>query len=318
MAKLKAVDFLARSSEDQAAESIILLTGEDLLLKEVVIESFARSAGMWPDLVERLEILDARNLLGEWREGSLMGPRFLKVSTPGKLKNPSALLELAQNTEDKMAIVPNAAWQGTSQLEFAKRSCEIECKEVKSSKEKQKLIKVRAKQLGLDLSDDMLKAIADRIDSTEDLEITVTTLILLSRTSQELNVKDVTAVAGDPVKYRDTTRSILMGNTARLTADILDGDPLPTLVTGINVLIKLYSWLIEEGGEEEESKALDRLKIHKRHAKLWKDVRKKFSPQLIRSVLDKWVSVYQEIRIGDDTAWREKLRISILGLNPKQ
>jgi DNA polymerase III delta subunit len=130
-------------------------------------------------------------------------------------------------------------------------------------------------------------------------------------------VKEVIAVTGEPTKFKDTTRALIRGNTVRLTRELLEGDPLPTLVTMNNVLLKLYSWLNTTEDLESEEQAADRLKIQKRHLKDWKQARKKFSPQLIRQTLDAVNTVYQDFRNGEQSDWKEKLRLAISRLNQK-
>jgi DNA polymerase III delta subunit len=317
--KLKAVDFLQKKREDLAVQPIILIDGDDVLLREILADYYIEATGLPPESIEKKEIQDARNLAGEWLEGSLMGPRLLKIYTPGKMKNPEFLLQVVKNknTEDRLILIATETWTGATQLKVIENILYVEANEPKNVKEKQKYVATRLPFHNLILDEDSLNAVAERSDKVVDIEMTLTTLRLLSYTVPRISLKEVVAITGEPSKYRDTTRSLIRGNIPRLTKEILDGDPLFTLVTVSHVLLRLHSWLVTPEDNESEEKAAALLRIQKRHLKEWKQARKKFSPQLIRQTLNAVNSVYQDFRMGSKSDWKEKLRLILSKLNQK-
>lgn len=317
--KIKAVDFLAKKPEDLQKSVIVLLDGDDMLLKELAAEYYGRATGLYPDAMEKKEIADARNLAGEWSEGSLMGPRLLKIYTPGKMKHPEALQQVVKNvdTEDRMILIAIEEWQGAAQTKVIDDLLYVDCSEPKGAKERQKLATIRASYHRVELDEECLKAISERCEKVVDIEMTLSTLRLLLVTTYKITLKEVNAITDEPVKFKDTTRSVLRGNTFRLTKDLMEGDPLPTIVLLNNVLLRLYSWLNLPEGKDEEEAAAEKMKIKKSHIKEWDQARKRFSPQLIRQIMQEVNEVYQSFILGNQTDWREKLRLAIARLNQK-
>jgi DNA polymerase III delta subunit len=317
--KLKAVDFLAKSYPDIAKMVIILLDGEDLLLKEIISEVYGKATGLYPGSVEKKEISDARILAAEWGEGSLMGAYLLKVTVPGKMKHPEALPQIVKNkdTENRLLINSLDEWTGVTQLKIIDELIYIDCKEPSGPKERQKLISVRCPYHGLKLDEECLKAVAERCETVVEIEMALTTLRLLYSSDDKIYLKDVHTVTDDPIKFKDITKSVLRGNTFRLTKDLLEGDPLPTIGLLNSVLLKLYTFLNLPESKEDEEEAAEKMKIQKRHLKEWHQARRRFSPQLIRRIMGEVNDVYQSFLKGQQSDWKEKLRMTISRLNQK-
>lgn len=316
--RIKAVDFLTKESVDLSKLPVIVLDGEDTLLRELSFEYYGRATTLYPDSLEKREFSDARNLAGEWLEGSLMGARLIKAYCSGKMKHPESLNQIVKNldTDDRLAIISTEEWSGVQQTKFLDHVVYVDCSEPKGAKEKQKLVNVRSNYHGLTLDEECSKAVAERCEKVVDIEMTVATLKLLLNTSSHITLKDVNTITDEPQKFKDTTRSVLRGNTFRLTLDLLDGDPLPSIVTLNNVLLRLYTWLNIPEGDESEA-AAERMKIKKSHIKEWNQARKKFSPQLIRQVMGEVNNVYQAFIKGNQSDWRERLRLTISRLNQR-
>jgi DNA polymerase III delta subunit len=102
-----------------------------------------------------------------------------------------------------------------------------------------------------------------------------------------------------------------------LTKDLLEGDPLPTIGLLNSVLLKLYTFLNLPESKEDEEEAAEKMKIQKRHLKEWHQARRRFSPQLIRRIMGEVNDVYQSFLKGQQSDWKEKLRMTISRLNQK-
>lgn len=316
--KFKLADFFTTSKETLAAIPILLILGDDLLQKDMIVEHYARSCGLWPHAVETMEIMDARNLFSEWDSGSLMGARFLKINCPGKIKNPQYLERLfttIPDSEDKMVLLVNTPWSGKTQEKARALVSEIECKEPKNAKQKVKLIEVRSKFKGLDLTPEHLKSLADRTFSTIEIETILTTLSLICPPGTRVTNKDINQVAGETISRRDITRSILLGITVRLNEEIMASEPLPICTAIFNALHRLYCFLCFP--EDAEDDIVLRLKIHRFTLKDWRSARSKYSPQFIREILERVNKVYQRVRSGSTELWQEELRAAIEDLGKR-
>src|SRR6516162_1381541 len=83
---IKFRDFFDRSIDAQKNARIILLMGDDQILKDIIIERIGSLTGLL-EVRERFEVKDTRSIVALWEEGSLLGARFLDVKVKGKLRN---------------------------------------------------------------------------------------------------------------------------------------------------------------------------------------------------------------------------------------
>jgi len=317
MPKMRAVEFLEKTAEIKKKYRVLLLTGDDILLKEIILEAYGRDTDLFTEL-ERYSILDGRNIEGEWSEGSLLGVRLIAVYVPGKIKNFAALeraLKHQKDVEDLLVIIPDLSWKEVDTNRIKDLLLEVICKNPRTKKDKQRLVKVRAKMHGVNLREDIAKMVVERMESTMDLETMVSLLCLLLKSGEQIKLTDVPAIIGEPPKLRDMTRAILKGNTTRLAREILEGDPLPTIGAGHALMLKLFTWL--ECNEEDEG-IVERLGLSKRFIKDWRLARLHYAPQTIRKVMEVWEKVYRDIRRGRKQDWKERLRLSIRDLNPRK
>jgi hypothetical protein len=75
---MKFSEFFNRFSDSQKNAILTLLTGDDLVLKDIIIEHVGGLTGLL-GVRERFEVKDVRSIVALWEEGSLMGARFMDV-----------------------------------------------------------------------------------------------------------------------------------------------------------------------------------------------------------------------------------------------
>lgn len=307
MAKIKAIDYLTLTPENKKKHQILVLLGDDVLLHSLVINSFLKAWEYDTFSVEKLEIDDGANLLGEWEEGSLMGPRVLQASFGKKLKKPDTLLKLSsENTEDLLIINAGNSIPQKVLERLASLFLEVDCKELTNIKERVKLIKIQAASRKLPLTEEEVKNLSERSKTSVEIEVNLQTLSLLYKAQGRINQKDISSVAGEVNVYRDMTKIILRASGQKLSEELTTGDPLPTLTAALNILSKLYCFLLEK--DEEKRKTLaETLGFHKRLIKDLETVRKKHSYLSIRNLHDFLTEIYTDVRSGRDALWKERI-----------
>ena len=319
MAKLiKATDFLSLSKDIKLTHRVLLLSGDDDVLKTLVLEDFGRATGLYPDSLEKTTVDDGHQLAGLWEEGSLFGDRYLIITVDeqskfSKLEYLERSLKFNQNDHDRMVILVGVKkpWDGSSFSTVKDFLTEVDCKSLKQKKDKIKLIQVRSKFRGLTLSEDLEKMIAERTETSVDIENVITTLYLV-RGSYEVRSKDVEQATKEPPERRDITRALLIGNIPRLTKEIEEGDPIPVLAAMHETLLKLYTYLACK--DDNELEVLSLLEIQKYYLKDWKAAKQNYAPQTVRELLIIVNACYQDARIGRDFLWKDRLSQSLRSL----
>lgn len=314
---MKAQDFLAEPDEVKANHSVILLSGEDELLREVVLTSFGKATGLYPDSVERHTVNTGTHIVGFWEEGSLFGSRFLVMDVEGKFTKQDFLersLKYTKESTDKMVILSDikSPWTAASYNDVKDQLLEVECKVPKTKKEKAKLIRVRARAFSLSIPEEVEKVLSERVESSVEVETVLRTLSLVTG-DHPVKLKDAQQVTKEPLEFRDITRSLLLCNTIRIAKEINEGDPLPTLTMIHNTLIRLYCWLGDWKDQEDE--AIEKLEIPKRFLKDWRASKQKVAQKTVRLLMNSVNDAYQEARSGRGELWKEKLINSFRLLN---
>lgn len=334
---MKFRDFFERSSDSQKSAKLTFLTGDDLILKDIIIEHMGGLTGLL-NARERFEVKDVRSIVALWEEGSLMGARFMDVKVKGTLKNN----KLWKNFLAKMSPGKNymmvsfqgeePTWEGVLARPVFQF---IECRFPKRMKERTKLVDMRLKMRGCHLDQEMLKELSARVRSSEEIESSVTTLSILSQ-SCKITEQEITYAAGERDDLRNTLRAISRGNIVVLLEEMEQMEPIPLLSNWHGIFKKMYCWISqcegkednhgkesadgddEEGDDEEVSEQLvsTEIKLSRYQLEDYKIARKNYSPVLIRLMMESINEVYQDIRRGKEEGWQERVRF-ILTMVPK-
>ena len=328
-------EFFERSSDSQKNARLTILTGDDLILKNIIIEHLGGLTGLW-DVRERFEVKDARSIVALWEEGSLMGARFLDVKVKGKLKNNKlwktflAKISAGKNYMTVSFQGEEPSWEGVLYRPVFQL---VECNFPKRTKERTKLVDMRLKMKGCHLDKEMLKELSIRIRSSEEIESAVTTLSILSKSSK-ITEQEITYIAGERDDLRNTLRAIARGNVVVLLDEMEYLDPILLLNNWHSILKKMYCWInqtgeddnrkeeedddSEEGDDEKVSEQLvsTEIKLSRYQLEDYKIARKNYSPILIRLMMESINEVYQDIRRGKKEGWQERVRF-ILTMVPK-
>ena len=333
---IKFKDFFERSTDAQKNARLLLLAGDDQILKEIIIEHVGRLTGLW-DVRERFEVKDVRSIVALWEEGSLLGARFIDVRAKGKLKNNRLWKPfLAKITAGKNYMMVNFQGEEPTLEGVIIRPVfqYVECKFPKRTKERSKLIDLRLKTKGCQLDKEMLKELSVRVKSSEQVESAVMTLSILGQ-SGKITEQEITYAAGERDDLRSTLRAIAYGNIIILLEEMERLEPLLLLSTWHGILKKIYCWINqtgenddpkektedeedEEDEEEERSEPLEptEIKLNRYQLEDYKIAKKKYSPILIRTIMEGINEVYQDIRRGKSEGWQERVRF-ILTMMPK-
>jgi DNA polymerase III delta subunit len=318
MAKVvKIADFLDQDTETQSKSPVLLVSGEDELLRNVLIESYGKATGLYPSSLERHTVQTGIHVSGIWEEGSLFGARLLVIEIEGKLSKLETLersLKYTTDPLDKMVLLTDIKhpWTTSGYAGIKESVLEVDCKVPKTKKEKAKLIRVRAKSFKLEIPEDVEKLLSERVENSIEIETCLRTLSLVTR-NHPVKLKDAELATREPPEFRDIARAILLCNTIRLAKEISDGDPIPTLSVMHTTLLRLYSWLGDWKDQEDE--AIEKLEIPKRMLKDWRASKQKVAQKTVRTLLNHVNEAYQEARLGRGELWKEKLLNSFRILN---
>jgi hypothetical protein len=324
---MKFREFFDRSSDSQKNIKLLLLTGDDLILKDIIIEHMGGLTGLW-DVRERFEVKDVRSIVALWEEGSLMGARFMDVRVKGKLKNNKiwktflAKMSAGKNYMTVSFQGEEPSWEGV----LARPIFQIvECKFPKRVKERTKLVDMRLRARGCRIDQEMLKELSVRVKSSEQVESAVTTLSILSQ-SRKITEQEITYVAGERDDLTNTLRAISRGNVVILLEEMERLDPILLLSNWHGILKKMYCWMNqvgedddrkeetltsdEEDEDEEVSEQLvsTEIKLNRYQLEDYKIAKKKYSPILVRLIMESINEIYQDIRKGKNEGWQERVR----------
>ena len=334
---IKFREFFERSPDAQKSVKFVLLTGDDLILKDIVIEHIGHLTGLW-NVRERFEVNDVRSIVALWEEGSLLGARFMDIRVKGKLKNN----KLWKHFLAKMSVGKNymmvsfqgeePSWEGV----LARPIFQIvECVFPKRIKDRMKLVDLRLKTKKCQLNQEMLKELTVRIKSSEEIESAATTLSILSQ-SGKITEQEITYVAGERDDFRNTLRAISHSNTVVLLEEIENLDPMLLLSNWHSIFKKMYCWINQTGendnrreeptaddddgesedGEVSEPLVFQEIKLNRYQLEDYKIAKKNYSPRLIRLIMESINEVYQDVRRGKKEGWQERVRF-ILTTLPK-
>jgi hypothetical protein len=337
---LKFRDFFERSTEAKKTSRILLLTGDDPVLKELVIEHLGRVTGLW-DVRERIEARDVRSIVATWEEGSLMGARFLDIRTTSKLKNNKlwkyflAQVSPGQNYMT-VSFQEDPPWEGILSRPIFQV---VECKFPKRARDRVGLIDSQLKMKGCRLDPEIVKELAVRMKTTEGMESATTTLGILFQEKGRITEREITYVVGERDDLQNTSRAISRGNILVLLEEMDRFDPILLLSNWTSILKKLYCWisqtekkddryekpLDDEDGESEDESGDEptgapgkpfEIKLNRYQLEDFKIAKQRYSPFLIRSLMEDFNGVYQDIRRGNKEGWEERIRF-ILTKMPK-
>jgi hypothetical protein len=324
-------EFFERSTDSQKNARLTILTGDDLILKNIIIEHMGGLTGLW-EARERFEVKDVRSIVALWEEGSLLGARFIDIRVKGKLKNNKiwkpflAKISAGKNYMMVSFQGEEPSWDGVLARPVFQL---VECNFPKRTKERTKLIDMRLKIKGCQLDQEMLKELSVRVKSSEEVESAVTTLSILSR-SCKITEQEITYVAGERDDLRNTLRAISRGNIVVLLEEMERLDPILLLSNWHGILKKMYCWINqtgegdghkeepdaddEEGEDEEVSEQLasTEIKLNRYQLEDYKIARKNYSPILIRLMMESINEVYQDIRRGKKEGWQERVRFILM------
>jgi hypothetical protein len=331
---VKFKDFFERSTDAQKNAKLTLLTGDDIVLKDIIIEHLGGLTGLW-NVRERFEVKDVRSIVALWEEGSLMGARFMDVKVKGKLKNNKIWNQfLAKMSAGKNYMMvsfqgEDPSWEGV----LARPVFQIvECRFPKRTKERTKLIDLRLKTRGCRLDQEMLKELSVRVKSSEAVESAVITLSILAK-SCKITEQEITYAAGERDDLRNTLRAISRSNIVVLLEEVERLEPMLLLSNWHSILKKMYCWINQTGEDDDRKKEPDddegdedeevseplvstEIKLSRYQLEDYKIAKKNYSPLLIRLIMENINEVYQDIRRGKREGWQERVRF-ILTMMPK-
>jgi hypothetical protein len=336
---LRFKEFFERSSDSQKNAKLMLLTGDDLILKDIIIEHMGGITGLW-GVRERFEVSDIRSIIALWEEGSLMGARFMDVRVKGKLKNSKILKPfLAGLSPGKNYMMvsfqgEDILWDGVVSKPVFQI---IECNFPKRAKERITLVNLRLKTRGCHLDLEMIKELAVRIKSSDAMESAITTLSILGQ-SGKITEQEITYAAGERDDLRSTLRAISRCNIVVLLEEVDRLDPILLLSNWHSILKKMYCWVNQAGekddheeesetddneddGEDEDSEKSEQMdsieiKLNRYQLEDYKIAKRNYSPLLIRMIMEKINEVYGDLRKGKKEGWQERVRF-ILTMMPK-
>jgi hypothetical protein len=332
---MKFKEFFERSTDAQKNARLTILTGDDPILKDIIVEHIGRLTGLW-DVRERFEVKDVRSIVALWEEGSLMGVRFLDVKVKGKLKNHKLwkpFLAKMRASKNYMMVSfqgEEPSWEGVLVRPIFQI---VECNFPKRMQDRTKLVDLRLKAWGCHLDKEMLKELVVRVKSSEEIESAVMTLSILSQ-SCKITEQEITYAAGDRDDLRSTLRAISRGNVVVLLEEIEKLDPILLLSNWYSIFKKMYCWIGQETGENDDRKegsdvdeededeevseplVSTEIKLNRYQLEDYKIAKKNYSPILIRLIMESINEVYQDIRRGKKEGWQERVRF-ILTTMPK-
>lgn len=325
---IKFKEFFERSADAQKTARIVLLIGDDQILKDIIIEHMGSVTGLW-GVREHFDVKDVRSIIALWEEGSLMGARFLDIKVKGKLKNNKlwrgflAKISAGKNYMMVSFQAEEPSWEGSLSRPIFQI---VECKFPKRTRDRTRLVDMRLKMKGCHLDQEMLKELSVRVKSSEEIESAVTTLSILSQ-SCKITEREITYVAGERDDLRNTLRAIARGNVVVLLEEMEKLDPILLLSNWHAILKKMYCWINqvgeddnhkeeptngdgEEDDEEEVSEPLvsTEIKLNRYQLEDYKIAKKNYSPILIRSMMESINEIYQDIRRGKKEGWQERVR----------
>jgi hypothetical protein len=328
---IKFRDFFDRSIDAQKNARIILLMGDDQILKDIIIERIGSLTGLL-EVRERFEVKDTRSIVALWEEGSLLGARFLDVKVKGKLRNNKlwkpflAKVSAGQSYMTVSFQGEEPPWDGVLARPIFQM---VECSFPKRVKDRTRLVDLRLRMKGCQLDKEMRNELSVRVKSSEEMESAVTTLSILAK-SGKIAEREITYAAGERDDLRNTVRAISYGNVVVLLEEMEKLDPILLLTNWHSILKKMYCWINqigeddgpkeeaddEDDGEVKESLVSMEIKLSRYQLEDYKIARKRYSPILIRSIMEKLNEVYQDIRRGRKEDWQERVRF-ILTMMPK-
>jgi len=221
---MKALDFLTTANKKVAP--VIILTGEDLLLKNLVITEITNNIENLAD-VEKYDAKSAHDTARQLGEGSLFGIRLviidlLKAWGPvERLKN--AMLEMI-SVEDNL-VIKAAALPKTKIMPPA---TEIDCAAFTHKKSRKKFISLRLEKHGLKTTEDALKSLVERTETTGEVETALISLKFAFPNSTELTQREVLKATAEPSQRKDINNALLVGNNPRIIKEVLSGEPIQT------------------------------------------------------------------------------------------
>jgi hypothetical protein len=324
---MKFQEFFERSSEAKKASRILLLVGDDPLMKQVIVEHLGRLVGLW-DVREQIEVGDVRSIVSVWEEGSLMGARFLDIRAKNKIKNNKLWKDfLARVTPGQNYMTVTFTGEGPEWGGVLARPIfqVIECRFPKTTKERTRLADLRLKTGGCKLDAEMVKELGGRVKSMAELESAVTTLTLLSKSMPKITEREITYVAGESENVSNTSRAILRGNTLALMEEMDKMEPILLLSIWHSTFKKLYCWMSQISGKDEPEEIMDEseeegeavqddlqdMKVSRYQLKDYKIAKQRYSQPLIREIMEDINGIYQDIRKGRKEGWEERLRFVI-------
>jgi hypothetical protein len=326
---MKFLEFLERSAASKTGSHVVFISGDDNILKDIIVDECGRLTGL-RDVKEQYTVSDVKSVIGLWGEGSLMGPRFLDVRVGSKVKNGhlwKTFITGIRPSENYMFIRLEGDSSGISEILLRGLTSVVECRFPKTTREKARLITSRLKMRGCIVEKEEAKELATRIKTSAEMESSVLTLALLYRSSKKITERDITYVAGEPERFKSSSRALLRGNVVLLAHEINEVEPILLLSIWHSTLKKLYCWMNQQEGKdekkdshEEEDDAVEEenrpgvLNISRYLLKDYRAAKQKYSQLLLRQVMEDINRIYQDVRMGRTEDWRERARMVLTKL----
>jgi len=307
---MKALDFL--SSERKKISPVTILTGDDLLLKNLVINEITANLPNLAD-IEKCEAKTANEIARQVGEGSLFGIRLVVVDLLTKKWGSTTRLKSAMyemiSMEDNLVVKAEALPSGKEKI--IPPAFEIDCTKVTHKKSRKKFISYRLEKHGLKTTEDALKSLVERTETTGEIESVLIALKYAFYNSTELTQREVIKATAEPSQRKDINNAMLAGNTPRIIKEVLSGEPVYTLTFLYSVLLRIYTYLeMDEAGATDDA-IMEVLNIQKRSLKNWKATKTKYSSKLIRQLMEVTAKCYQQVMWGRTEVWKEELQFQI-------
>jgi DNA polymerase III delta subunit len=310
----KAIEVLEADAADFRIPSVSILTGDDALLKTLVVNRYAELSGLTREETEKYAVSSADQIAVKVGDPSLFGRRLLDIELSGKWGQLKRLIPVLRDVRDTEDVVVIRVDQTPKQNQLNNLYQEIDCRKLAKSKSRQRLISQRFKHYGLEPTEEAVKGLSERTVFTSEIEASIKTLYFARGRFKDVGLADIKRATAEPPERRDITRALLKGNTTRLAKEINEGDPFYTLIVLHSSLFKLYTYLEMVHAEVEEEVIKERLNIPNHTIKEWRAAQHKYASRLVRETMEVVAEAYDRITSGRE-GWQEILHYKLKSLD---
>lgn len=290
---MKFIEFLQHSLETKAKHKRYWVVPGDDLVVDFLIQHIGLGHDLYPDHLEVQEV-SGPVVDGIVQESSLFGRRYLVLKTNNSL-------DPYPEVDDVILVI--------SRTPQPAAYFKIEATPVKTRNDRKAILEVRLKQLGLEVTLEVLEVLIDQTQDLTTIEQVLKSLELLGTVTLE----DLNHLFQDLPRSQDITRALIMGNMVRINALLSEQDPVRVLGRIHAVLLKLYCWL--ELADQEDAEVARALDIPPRFLRDWKQCRLKYTSQRVRKTSSEICDILADVKSGFVLSWTERACTALKKLN---